>query len=65
MTHTQKLAYSTRITLTTCYGEFSVSTNRDDLDLADTFAKLIEPMLLAAGYSQESIDAYLDTGKPK
>lgn len=49
----------TKIVLTNEYGEYSVSSVNPDLNLDGIVEFLIIPMLLAAGYSQETIDICL------
>lgn len=42
------------------YPTASISINKDDLTLHDFFEELIIPALLAHGFSQQTIDDYLD-----
>ena len=49
-----------KITLENQYGEYSVSTKKEDLHIAEMFDDLVIPVLLAAGYHQGSIDEYLN-----
>jgi hypothetical protein len=41
-------------------GNYSVEVREAEQNIADVFEYLIIPVLLAAGYKQESIDNYLD-----
>jgi len=41
----------TKITLENCYGKFSVESNLDDMDINNIMESLVQPLLLAAGYS--------------
>lgn len=49
----------TSITLKNCYGEYSISVPETDLTIVELFEGLINPILLAAGYAQSTIDDYL------
>ena len=51
---------STCATLETKYGKVSVAVNKTDMNIIDLFKQVIEPLLLAAGYSQETISSYFD-----
>lgn len=48
----------TRITLKDENGTYLVESTQDFITIDDMFEQLIEPVLLAAGYSQELIDGY-------
>ena len=54
----EELREPTVITIRNGYGTYSVSTNHSDVSLDEMF-KLIERILLAAGYAKESIKQYL------
>ena len=49
----------TVFTLKNGYGEYSVSVNHSDLDIIQMF-DLVRSLLLAAGYSEQSIDGILE-----
>lgn len=51
---------STKITLENADGTYSVESRRDELTVDDLLFLVVEPVLLAAGYAQESIDKALD-----
>jgi hypothetical protein len=42
------------------YGKYLFEIPYEDLTIDEFFSQLIEPMLLAVGYSQVSINEYLD-----
>lgn len=46
----------TKLTLENDYGTYSVGINKQDLTIGSMFEDLVIPVLLAAGYQQESID---------
>jgi hypothetical protein len=41
-------------------GVYSIQVNKSEMDVAEMFEDIIIPTLLAAGYTKESIDNYLD-----
>lgn len=57
----------TRITLKDENGTYLVESAQDFITIDDVFEQLVEPLLLAAGYSQELIDSYFrsDHGKDR
>lgn len=54
----------TTISLMNEYGTYTVSIHDKDLTLEDLFATAIEPVLLAAGYHQDSINSLFALSKP-
>ena len=50
---------STQIILKNGYGEFAVKINKTDMNIGEMFDDLIKPVLLAAGYAEETIDKML------
>lgn len=52
--------FGTTITLSNCYGAYTVTIKKDDMVLGEIFADLVKPVLLAAGYQTESISDYLN-----
>lgn len=48
----------TTITLENCYGEYSIKLNESDLDIHETMDRLIKPLLVAAGFSEQTVDEY-------
>ncbi len=55
----------TKLTLENEYGIYSVENRKDDPDLAAVIEFLVIPVLLAAGYHQNSIDEALGDDLPK
>ena len=53
----------TKITLENENGIFSVQLDRVEMPLSDMVELLVEPVLLAAGFSQGSIDECLREGE--
>ena len=51
------------LTLENDYGKYSVEIKGSDQTLDDLFEQAIEPLLVAIGYSKDSIDKYL-SGEP-
>ena len=51
---------STTARLTTEHGSVMISVNKTDMTVNDLFDEVIEPMLLAAGYSKESIESLFE-----
>lgn len=49
----------TKITLENQYGTFTVETKEHEITLVEVFENLIIPVLLSAGYHNESIKDYL------
>lgn len=49
----------TTATLTTEYGSVTIVVNKTDMTLPEVFEELLEPLLLATGFSQGVIDDYL------
>ena len=47
---------TTNMSLTTENGTVTISVNKDDMTLFDLFDQVIKPLLLAAGYSEASIN---------
>ena len=48
--------FGTTITMKTEYGTSEIHVNKDDMNIDDVFEELIEPLLLAVGYSKQTID---------
>lgn len=48
---------TTTLTLTNCYGEFSVTVNQTDMPLHDVMGELVRSVLLAAGYHAKLVDS--------
>jgi hypothetical protein len=48
----------TEIKVVDDYGEYTIRINEIDLELHEMYEKLIRPVLLAQGYSKESIEEY-------
>lgn len=46
----------TKLTLSTEYGEYSICLNKIDMDIYDIFGNMIIPVLISAGYSENSIN---------
>lgn len=49
----------TTLTLENQYGKYTIEVNKTDLSIDQLFEELIDPMLHAMGYAQETIDEYL------
>jgi len=48
----------TKLTFTTQDGEYSITDNRDDLNLNEVMENLVVGVLLAAGYQPISVSEY-------
>lgn len=51
-----------KISLTNEYGTYTIELEQEYVQLNDYIENLIIPVLLAAGFVQESIDEYFDSG---
>lgn len=51
----------TKITLETNYGIYSISLPQDDMDMGNLMDNLIVPLILSAGYAEDTIKQYVDT----
>ena len=49
----------TKITLKNEYGVYSIEVKKEDMNIDEMFSDLIVPVLVASGYSQETVDRYL------
>lgn len=49
--------YMTKISLETEYGIVSIELPKGDLNIQDLWEQAIEPMLLGAGYHQDTINS--------
>ena len=53
---------TTELTLKNENGEYSVKVNDYNMTLADLYEHVIQPLLLAAGYQQKSLDDVFGDG---
>ena len=49
----------TTITLTNCYGSYSVHIPQDDITITTLLNDLVRPMLLGATYPKQLVDEFL------
>jgi hypothetical protein len=49
----------TSITLSTQYGNYTISLGTDDLDMEHMIVELVVPLLLAAGYQPDTIKEWI------
>jgi len=54
---------TTELTLKNENGEYSVKVNDYNMTLADLYEHVIQPLLLAAGYQQKSLDDVFGDGE--
>lgn len=49
----------TKLTLKNRYGRYQIELDREDLTFDELFEELVRPLMLAAGYTEHTIDEYL------
>ena len=50
----------TSITFYSQYGEYSITVNKDDMNMEEIMGELVRPLLLAAGFQPENISEYIN-----
>jgi len=54
------LEETTAVTISNCFGDYSIEIKDTDMTVDQMFEELIIPVMLAAGYQAKSIEDYLD-----